>query len=140
MALRYFRGRMDFAKLSNADLADAASALTVLERLAQKGVIELETGASRNAGPRPDMKGGRELARPKLQIDILAILVKYSPMTYPELLLATGMKDGSLSANLTLLEREGMITKTVGERPAGTKGRSRRENNTYAIVATKNLG
>ena len=134
MALKYFKGRIDLAKLSLSDLAEAASALAALERLASNGVIQFETGASRNAGPRPDMLGGRELARPRLQKEILAVLSGSDGLTFNQILVATGMKDGSLSANLTALVREGVISKEIDRSSDRKVGRPPRSETKYRLL------
>jgi hypothetical protein len=132
MALRYFRGRVDLDKLSLADLAAAAGALAALERLAASGTIFFETGASRASAPRPDMQGVRVTARSQQQADIVEILRKEGPMSYPALKAATGMKEGSLSPNLTALVREGVLRKEATREP-GQVGRARRMNTVYSL-------
>lgn len=134
MALKFFRGRLDLAKLTLADLADAAAALSTLERLAASGAITFASGASRNAGSRPDMAermSGK--ARAQQQQDILAALREGGPMRHQAILDATGMKENSLTPNLTKLVRDGLVSKTIEDRPKGKAGRPSREFVTYAI-------
>ena len=134
MALRYFRGRVDLDKLSLADLADAAGALATLERLAAANLITFETGASRDAGPRPDRVGKPiEKRRPKLQNDIVAVLRESGPLNFWDILKATGMAEGSLSANLSTLVGMEVIRKEATRKP-GEVGRARRENTVYSLV------
>lgn len=135
MALRYFRGRVDLDKLSLSDLADAAGALATLERLASANRISFETGASRDAGPRPDRAGvpiGKP--RPKLQNDIIAVLRESGPLNFWDIKKATGMAEGSLSANLSTLVGLEVVQK-VSTRQPGEVGRARRENTIYSLTA-----
>src|SRR4051812_10809126 len=117
MARQYFRGRIELGKLSHADLADAAAALAVLERLAERGLITFKTGWWRNTASQPGWAGKQVAERPRLQRQILQALAEAGSLNWPAIQAATGMKEGSLSAHLTHLEREGMIVKQASGDP-----------------------
>ncbi|MDW9481904.1 hypothetical protein GOB57_24965 [Sinorhizobium meliloti] len=124
MAVRYFRGRIDFDKLSMAEISEVAAAIAVLEKLAEREGFDFESGPSRRSGPRPDMEGKRSTQRPRLQQRLLLALRSRGALLYVELEEATGMKIGSINAHLSALFKEGLITKSRVRREGGERGRN----------------
>lgn len=124
MAVRYFRGRIDFDKLSMAEISEVAAAIAVLEKLAEKEGFDFETGASRKSAPRPDMEGKRSTDRPRQQRRLLLALRSRGKLLYVEMEEATGMKAGSVNAHLSHLFKEGLITKQRVPRADGERGRN----------------
>lgn len=124
MAVRYFRGRIDFDKLSMAEISEVAAAIAVLEKLAEKEGFDFESGPSRRSAPRPDMEGKRSTKRPRLQQRLLLALRSRGALLYVELEEATGMKMGSINAHLSALFKEGLITKRRVPREGGGPGRN----------------
>lgn len=124
MAVMYLRGRIDFDKLSMAEISEVAAAIAVLEKLAEKDGFDFETGASRKSAPRPDMAGKRSTQRPKMQQRLLLSFRSQGSLLYVELEEATGMKMGSVNAHLSALFKEGLITKRRVPREGDERGRN----------------
>jgi DNA-binding transcriptional ArsR family regulator len=131
MASRFFRGRIDFDRLSMAEISEVAAAVAVLEKLSEKEGFDFQTGPSRQYSPRPDVEGPRSMKRPLMQRRLLLALRKRGKLLYLELGEATGMKMGSINAHLSALFREGLITK---ERvPRQDSGRGRNSDTSYEL-------
>jgi DNA-binding MarR family transcriptional regulator len=124
MAMRFFRGRIDFDKLSMAEISEVAAAIAVLEKLSEKDGFDFESGASRKYAPRPDMEGKRSSDRPLQQRRLLLALRNRGKLLYAELEEATGMKVGSINAHLSNLFKEGLMTKQRIPRADGGFGRN----------------
>jgi DNA-binding transcriptional ArsR family regulator len=124
MAIRFFRGRIDFDKLSMAEISEVAASIAVLEKLSEKDGFDFESGPSRKYVPRTDMAGKRSAQKPKLQQRLLLVFRSRGSLLYVELEEATGMKMGSVNPHLSALFKEGLITKRRVPREGGERGRN----------------
>lgn len=124
MAIRYFKGQVDFDRLSLEELSEFAGALSVIERTAAKHGFQFETGSSRRSVPRPERGAKRADGRPKQQARLILAMRGKEGMSYGDIELATGMKPGSINPHLSALFKEGLISKTKGPGlPEGRRGR-----------------
>lgn len=124
MTLRYFKGRLDFDKLTLADAARVAEALSTLESLAKAKLIQFQTGKSRNAGA----------VRQNCQTSIIDVLDDSDhPIGFHQIRAATNIKEDTLARHLTLLLRNGTLKRETRRRP-GSHGRSMRGCFFYELV------
>ncbi|MBY3155308.1 hypothetical protein HFO56_23580 [Rhizobium laguerreae] len=133
MASRYFKGRIDFDRLSMAEISEVTAAVALLEKLSEKDGFDFDTGPSRKFAPRPDMEGKRSTNRPLMQRRLILALKNSGNVLYGELEEATGMKMGSINAHLSALFKEGLMTKQLVRRE-GTAGRGRNANTSYELT------
>ena len=131
MATRYFRGRIDFDRLSMSEISEVAAAMAVLEKLAEKEGFDFVSGRSRQGVPRPDMAGPRSTERPLFQRRVLVTLRKGGPMLFDDLLESCGLKSGSISPALSALFKEGLLEKT--KLLTGERGRGRNKDTSYNL-------
>lgn len=108
-----FTASIDFDILSMSEVARAASALAVLEEIcAEHGFAFAMSVSKRVFTPRPDLSGKRSTTRPRLQKELLRVLLEGGPMMFADIKEVSGMKDGSINPHLTALRKEGLLEKT----------------------------
>ncbi|MCS4088710.1 helix-turn-helix transcriptional regulator [Rhizobium sp. BK176] len=133
MASLFFKGRIDFEKLSMADISEVTAAVAQLQKLSEKEGFDFESGSSRRYAPRPDAEGKRSTKRPVQQRRLILALRKSGKILYVELEDATGMKMGSVNPHLSALHKEGLMTKHRDPH-IGKSGRGRNAGTSYELT------
>ncbi|WP_327210323.1 PadR family transcriptional regulator [Rhizobium leguminosarum] len=118
-----FSGSINFEALSMADVARAAGALAVLEEICQKEGFAFSMSVAKRAfAPRADVNVKRSAKRPRLQLEVMRVLLEGGPMMFADIRSVSGLKEGSINPHLSALRKEGLVEKT---RIAVSGGRGR---------------
>lgn len=123
MTAQFFRATVNLDALPLGHLAEVSGALATLERLGQAGVLLFESGRVRGAYVLPANIGKRE--KSTRLADIITEALAGGELSFPALMDATGLPDGSISATLSGLVRAGRVVRTRLPRADGVPLRGR---------------